>query len=184
MVKKTYEKIGDLGTVASSAKGSQRTLGFGMKPKPATTEEVLNVFRQIVSFFNLFFFFNFVIFCYISFIFCYILSLLPTTTTTTYDNDDCGSCSFCVVPSLFGRDRKDQVRVPSVSSRNIKPQIYLFSSHFLFFFFQPKTLRPSRFNKTKTKRRRRPDPNRKNGRPIRSRECWSRRGRTGARPST
>jgi hypothetical protein len=38
-----------LGKVAKSAKGKQRTLGFGVKPKPLFAKEVLTVFRQIVS---------------------------------------------------------------------------------------------------------------------------------------
>jgi hypothetical protein len=47
MVKQRYEADGDLGTVAQHAKGKQRTLGFGMKPKPLAAEDVLSVFRQI-----------------------------------------------------------------------------------------------------------------------------------------
>lgn len=49
MIKQKYEVEGDLGSVAKNAKGKQRTLGFGIKPKPLAVHEVLNVFRQIVS---------------------------------------------------------------------------------------------------------------------------------------
>ena len=47
MIKQKYEADGDLGTVAMTAKGKQRTLGFGIKPKPLAAKEVLSVFRQI-----------------------------------------------------------------------------------------------------------------------------------------
>lgn len=47
MIKQKYEADGDLGTVAMTAKGKQRTLGFGIKPKPLAANEVLSVFRQI-----------------------------------------------------------------------------------------------------------------------------------------
>ena len=50
MVKTKYESEGDLGTVASSAKAKQRTLGFGIKPKPLLAKEVLGAFKKIVSF--------------------------------------------------------------------------------------------------------------------------------------
>jgi hypothetical protein len=49
IIKQKYETEGDLGKVAKSAKGKQRTLGFGVKPKPLFAKEVLAVFRQIVS---------------------------------------------------------------------------------------------------------------------------------------
>jgi len=49
IIKKKYEVDGDLGTVAMTAKGKQRTLGFGMKPKPLLAKEVLSVFRQIAT---------------------------------------------------------------------------------------------------------------------------------------
>ena len=49
MIKQKYEAEGDLGSVAKNAKGKQRTLGFGIKPKPLMIQEVLSVFRQIVS---------------------------------------------------------------------------------------------------------------------------------------
>jgi len=48
IIKQKYEADGDLGTVAMTAKGKQRTLvGFGIKPKPLVAKEVLEVFRQI-----------------------------------------------------------------------------------------------------------------------------------------
>jgi ATP-dependent DNA ligase len=47
IIKQKYEADGDLGTVAMTAKGKQRTLGFGIKPKPLAANEVLSVFRQI-----------------------------------------------------------------------------------------------------------------------------------------
>mmetsp|Transcript_5766 Transcript_5766/g.11827 ORF Transcript_5766/g.11827 Transcript_5766/m.11827 type:complete len:1094 (+) Transcript_5766:357-3638(+) len=50
MIKKKYEAEGDLGTVAQTCKGKQRTLvGFGKVGgmKPLMVKEVLNVFRQI-----------------------------------------------------------------------------------------------------------------------------------------
>jgi len=46
-IKLKYEKEGDLGIVAKMARGKQRTLGFGIKPKPLMAKEVLSVFRQI-----------------------------------------------------------------------------------------------------------------------------------------
>lgn len=50
MVKQRYEAEGDLGTVASSAKAKQRTLGFAFaKPKPLLAKEVLGAFKKIVS---------------------------------------------------------------------------------------------------------------------------------------
>lgn len=49
IIKKKYEVDGDLGTVAMTAKGKQRTLGFGIKPKPLLAKEVLSVFRQIAT---------------------------------------------------------------------------------------------------------------------------------------
>jgi DNA ligase-1 len=49
MIKLKYEKEGDLGSVAMSSKGKQRTLGFGIKPKPLMAKEVLEVFRQIAT---------------------------------------------------------------------------------------------------------------------------------------
>lgn len=50
VIKKQYENVGDLGTVAMTAKGKQRTLGFGMKQvKKLTAGEVLRVFRQIAN---------------------------------------------------------------------------------------------------------------------------------------
>lgn len=48
-IKKKYEKVGDLGTVALEAKGKQRTLLFASKPRPLLMKEVLNVFRQIAT---------------------------------------------------------------------------------------------------------------------------------------
>ncbi len=49
IIKKRYEADGDLGTVAMRAKGKQKTLGFGIKPKPLMAKEVLSVFRQIAT---------------------------------------------------------------------------------------------------------------------------------------
>jgi DNA ligase-1 len=49
MIKQKYESHGDLGSVAMNAKGKQRTLGFGRKPKPLDANEVLNVYRQIAA---------------------------------------------------------------------------------------------------------------------------------------
>lgn len=52
MIKKKYEKEGDLGTVAQTSKGKQKTLiGFGKLsgPKRLDVREVLKVFREIVS---------------------------------------------------------------------------------------------------------------------------------------
>ena len=49
VIKQKYEADGDLGTVALTAKGKQRTLGFGVKPKPLNAQEVLKVYRQIAA---------------------------------------------------------------------------------------------------------------------------------------
>ena len=49
VIKQKYEADGDLGTVAMNAKGKQRTLGFGKKPKPLMAKEVLDVYRKIAS---------------------------------------------------------------------------------------------------------------------------------------
>ena len=49
MIKGKYEKEGDLGTVAKFVKGRQRTLGFGVKPKPLLAKEVLEMLRQIAK---------------------------------------------------------------------------------------------------------------------------------------
>ena len=49
IIKKQYEKEGDLGVVAKLSKGKQRTLGFGAKPKPLLASEVLAVFREIAE---------------------------------------------------------------------------------------------------------------------------------------
>lgn len=52
MIKKKYEKEGDLGSVAMTAKGKQRTLvGFGRMsgPKRLSCKDVLMVFKEIVS---------------------------------------------------------------------------------------------------------------------------------------
>lgn len=49
IIKKKYESVGDLGTVAMTAKGKQSTLGFGIKPKPLLAHEVLNVLREIAN---------------------------------------------------------------------------------------------------------------------------------------
>eukprot|EP00934_Nitzschia_sp_Nitz4_P002723 Nitzschia sp. Nitz4//scaffold65_size103378//35545//38141//NITZ4_004463-RA/size103378-augustus-gene-0.79-mRNA-1//1//CDS//3329556231//2713//frame0 len=48
-VKEKYEEEGDLGTVAQSFKGKQRTLSFGIKPKPLTVQQVLKIFREIAN---------------------------------------------------------------------------------------------------------------------------------------
>ena len=52
MIKKKYDREGDLGTVAMTAKGKQKTLvGFGRVsgPKRLTCVDVLKVFKEIVS---------------------------------------------------------------------------------------------------------------------------------------
>eukprot|EP01082_Thalassiosira_pseudonana_P010882 g9575.t1 g9575 contig4:47945-51550(-) len=52
MIKKKYEKEGDLGTVAQTSKGKQKTLiGFGKLsgPKRLDVREVLKVFREIAT---------------------------------------------------------------------------------------------------------------------------------------
>ncbi len=49
IIKKRYAADGDLGTVAMTAKGKQKILGFGIKPKPLMAKEVLSVFRQIAT---------------------------------------------------------------------------------------------------------------------------------------
>lgn len=49
MIKQKYGTVGDLGLVAMTAKGSQKTLGFGIKPKKLMAKEVLSVFRQIAT---------------------------------------------------------------------------------------------------------------------------------------
>ena len=52
MIKKKYDTEGDLGTVAMTAKGKQKTLvGFGRVsgPKRLTCVDVLKVFKEIVS---------------------------------------------------------------------------------------------------------------------------------------
>jgi len=52
MIKKKYEKEGDLGTVAQTSKGKQKTLvGFGRMagPKRLEAREVLKVFREIAT---------------------------------------------------------------------------------------------------------------------------------------
>ncbi len=61
MIKKKYEKEGDLGNVAMNAKGKQRTLvGFGKAtgsgggPKRLSCVDVLKVFKEIVSCISLF----------------------------------------------------------------------------------------------------------------------------------
>lgn len=48
-VKEKYEEEGDLGNVAKSCKSKQRTLAFGIKPKPLTAHQVLKTFREIAS---------------------------------------------------------------------------------------------------------------------------------------
>lgn len=48
-VKKQYQGVGDLGTVAKSCKSKQQTLSFGFKPKPLTVSKVIEVFREIAS---------------------------------------------------------------------------------------------------------------------------------------
>jgi DNA ligase-1 len=46
-VKTELTKMGDLGLVARSCKSRQRTLGFGVKPKPLTMGRILAVYREI-----------------------------------------------------------------------------------------------------------------------------------------
>ena len=48
-VKSKYEAEGDLGSVAMSCKSKQRTLSFGIKPKPLKASEVLQAFREIAA---------------------------------------------------------------------------------------------------------------------------------------
>ena len=48
-IKKQYAKEGDLGEIAKASKGKQRTLGFGIKPKPLLAKEVLEIFREIAK---------------------------------------------------------------------------------------------------------------------------------------
>lgn len=48
-VKERYEAEGDLGSVAKVFKGKQRTLSFGIKPKPLTVALVLKTFREIAN---------------------------------------------------------------------------------------------------------------------------------------
>jgi DNA ligase 1 len=47
IIKQKYESEGDLGTVAKASKAKQRTLSFGVKPKPLLAKDVLAVFRDI-----------------------------------------------------------------------------------------------------------------------------------------
>jgi DNA ligase-1 len=50
LIKQSYNKQGDLGKVAETAKSSQRTLNFATKaPKSLTAKEVLHTFRQIAT---------------------------------------------------------------------------------------------------------------------------------------
>ena len=42
-------QLGDLGTVAMSAKSKQKTLGFGMKPKPLLLKDVLQFFGNAAA---------------------------------------------------------------------------------------------------------------------------------------
>jgi hypothetical protein len=52
MIKKKYETDGDLGTVAQTSKGKQKTLMFGSKmagPKRLNCKDVLTVFREIAN---------------------------------------------------------------------------------------------------------------------------------------
>jgi len=49
MIKQRYEQEGDLGTVAQMAKGKQKTLSFGFKPKPLLAKEVLQMYRLIAN---------------------------------------------------------------------------------------------------------------------------------------
>ena len=49
IIRQKYVAEGDLGTVAMTSKGKQRTLGFGVKPKPLMVQETLAVFREIAT---------------------------------------------------------------------------------------------------------------------------------------
>ena len=49
IVKEKLEEVGDLGTVAQTCKSKQRTLGFGVKPKPLVVANVLDVFLEIAE---------------------------------------------------------------------------------------------------------------------------------------
>ena len=49
MIKQQYQQEGDLGNVAKVSKGKQRTLGFGVTPKPLLAKEVIAVLREIAN---------------------------------------------------------------------------------------------------------------------------------------
>ena len=48
-VKQQIQDVGDIGEVAMQAKGKQRTLNFGAKPKPLTITAVLEGLRKIAQ---------------------------------------------------------------------------------------------------------------------------------------
>jgi len=48
-VEQKYKEEGDLGTVALASKSAQRTLGFAAKPKPLTSQGVLEQLRKIAA---------------------------------------------------------------------------------------------------------------------------------------
>lgn len=49
IIKQQYQQEGDLGNVAKVSKGKQRTLGFGVTPKPLLAKEVIAVLREIAN---------------------------------------------------------------------------------------------------------------------------------------
>jgi len=49
VIKERYKQCGDLGLVAMNSKGKQKTLGFGVKPKPLLASEVLECFRKVAN---------------------------------------------------------------------------------------------------------------------------------------
>ena len=48
-VKKAFDEVGDLGTVAQQSRSSQRKLAFGAKPKPLGAAYVLRQFRELAN---------------------------------------------------------------------------------------------------------------------------------------
>ncbi len=48
-IKKDFKESGDLGELAMAAKGAQKTLGFGAKPKPLTVPDIFGALRKIAD---------------------------------------------------------------------------------------------------------------------------------------
>ena len=48
-IKKDFKESGDLGELAMAAKGAQKTLGFGAKPKPLTVPDIFEALRKIAD---------------------------------------------------------------------------------------------------------------------------------------